>query len=82
MELIPVVVLLAIPAAICVTVGVLLIVTGVRSRARTKQLVGIALLVVASLLVWRIVASEFWAENNCLDAGGRYDHASSLCVYD
>lgn len=81
MELIPAVVYLAIPAALCVAAGVLLIVTGLRSRTRAKQVIGIALLIVASLLVWRIVASEFWEVANCRDAGGHYDYASSLCVH-
>ena len=82
MELIPTVVLLAIPAAFCVIVGTLLLISGIRSRARANQVIAAALLVVAAILIWRIVASEFWAENNCLDAGGRYDHQTSVCVYE
>ncbi len=82
MELIPLVVLLAIPAAICVVVGTLVLISGIRSRARTKQIVGAVLLIVAALLTWRIVASEFWAVDACLDSGGRYDYEASGCVYE
>ncbi len=78
---VPPVVLLALPAAACVIVGALLLVTAIRSRSRAKQIVGALLLVAASLLIWRIVASQFWAVNNCLDVGGVYDADLEECVY-
>lgn len=53
---------------------------GRMKSATLSRAAGIALLVIAGILFWRLV-SAFLASDTCLDAGGSYDYVARRCDY-
>ena len=52
-------------------------------RRRGKQLVlGLGCLLLSGMLWWRTGHAEFWLVDDCLDAGGRYNHQTQECEFE
>jgi hypothetical protein len=73
---------LLIVAALFTPLGFILAGWGLWRRQGKQVALGLGCLLLSSLLWWRTGHAEFWIVDDCLDAGGRYDHQTQVCEFE